>query len=104
MTTVDEPVSTPAAGGSLLPTLPGDYYCSPELFASEQKRIFEQMWFCAVRSADLPAPGAFRRVQVGGESVLVVRGKDGALNAFLNVCRHRGAMICTEDSGTVTRH
>ncbi|MCP9274763.1 aromatic ring-hydroxylating oxygenase subunit alpha [Mycolicibacterium arenosum] len=103
MTTLEDPV-TPPTGGSLMPTLSGDYYCSADVFATEQERIFEQMWFCAVRSADLPEPGAFRRVQVGRESVLVVRGRDGALNAFLNVCRHRGAMICTEESGTVKRH
>jgi Rieske 2Fe-2S family protein len=103
MTTTEEPV-TPPASGSLMPTLSGDYYWSADVFAAEQERVFEQMWFCAVRGADLAEPGAFRRVQVGRESVLVVRGKDGALNAFLNVCRHRGALICTEESGTVKRH
>jgi glycine betaine catabolism A len=108
MTTIDEPrpaaADAPTPGGTLVPTLSGRYYYEPEIFAAEQERIFEQKWYCAVRSADLPAPGAFRKVQVGRESVLVVRGKDGALNAFLNVCRHRGAMLCTEDSGEVKRH
>ena len=107
MTTIDEPrpaVGPRTASGALMPTLEGRYYCDPELFAAEQDRIFERMWYCAVRSADLPTPGSFRKVQVGRESVLVVRGKDGALNAFLNVCRHRGAAICTEDSGVVKRH
>src|SRR3712207_7963040 len=61
------------------------------------------MWFCAVRSADLPTPGKFRKVQVGRESVLVVRGRDGQLRAFLNICRHRGGQICTEDAGEVKR-
>ena len=108
MTTIDEPrpaaADAPTPGGTLVPTLSGHYYYEPEIFAAEQERIFEQKWYCAVRSADLPAPGAFRKIQVGRESVLVVRGKDGALNAFLNVCRHRGAMLCTEDSGEVKRH
>jgi glycine betaine catabolism A len=108
MTTIDDsrPVSvpTPATGGNLMPTLSGRYYYDTAIFESEQDRIFERMWFCAVRSADLPSPGAFRKVQVGRESVLVVRGRDGALNAFLNVCRHRGAMLCSEDSGVVNRH
>ena len=57
------------------------------------------MWFCAVRSADLADPGQFRTVQVGRESVLVVRGRDGELRAFLNVCSHRGAQLCTEQTG-----
>ncbi len=88
---------------SLLPTLAGQYYTDPAVFALEQSRVFEQTWACAVRSGDLPAPGAFRKVQVGRESVLVVRGRDGQLRAFLNVCRHRGAQLCTEDSGQVRR-
>ena len=91
-------------GSSLIPTLAGAYYTDPAVFAREQERIFEQMWFCVVRSADLARPGAFRTVQVGRESVLVVRGRDGGLRAFLNVCRHRGAQLCTEESGEVRRN
>lgn len=88
---------------SLLETLPGRFYCDPAVFAREQERIFEARWFCAVRAADLDRPGAFRTVQVGRENVLVVRTREGALRAFLNVCRHRGARVCAEESGTVRR-
>lgn len=91
-------------GPSLIPTLAGRYYTDPEVFAREQQLVFEQMWFCAVRSSDLAKPGAFRKVQVGRESVLVVRGRDGALRAFLNICRHRGAQLCTEPAGEVKRN
>jgi Rieske 2Fe-2S family protein len=107
-TTMPEPAAVPAAPpapeSSLIPTLAGRYYTDPAVFAQEQERIFEQMWICAVRSADLATPGSFRKVQVGRESVLVVRGRDGGLRAFLNVCRHRGAQLCTEDSGQVRRN
>ncbi len=88
---------------SLVSTLGGAWYTDPALFTLEQERIFERMWFCAVRTGDLATPGAFRKVQVGRESVLVVRGRDGALRAFLNVCRHRGAQLCTEDAGELRR-
>lgn len=88
---------------ALLPTLGGKYYTSPDVFASEQEHIFENSWFCAVRSSDLALPGKFRKVQVGRESVLLVRGRDGLLRAFLNVCRHRGAQLCTESEGEVKR-
>ena len=88
---------------SLLATLPGEYYSDPEIFAREQERIFEARWFAAARTADLPTPGTFRNVQVGRERVLVVRGRDGVLRAFLNVCRHRGARLCVEESGEVRR-
>jgi len=88
---------------ALLATLGGKYYTSPEVFAAEQQHIFENMWFCAVRSADLALPGKFKKVQVGRESVLLVRGRDGLLRAFLNVCRHRGAQLCTEPEGQLKR-
>lgn len=89
---------------SLIRTLPGSWYTDPATFAAEQENILERMWFCAARSGDLATAGAFRRVTVGRESVLVVRGRDGALRAFLNVCRHRGAQLCVEDSGVVKRN
>jgi Rieske 2Fe-2S family protein len=89
--------------GSLISTLEGRYYTDPTIFAAEQAEIFERMWFCAVRSSDLAGPGDFRTVQVGRESVLVARDRSGGLNAFLNVCRHRGARICTEEQGSVKR-
>ena len=74
MTTVNPPPALRA-------TLGGNYYVSDSVFASEQERIFEDMWFCAVRSSDLAAPGKFRKVAVGRESVLLVRGRDGLLRA-----------------------
>ena len=91
-------------GPSLIPTLAGHFYTDADVFAREQQFVFEQMWFCAVRSSDLAKPGAFRKVQVGRESVLVIRGRDGGLRAFLNICRHRGAQLCTEPSGELKRN
>jgi Rieske 2Fe-2S family protein len=88
---------------SLLPTLPGAYYTDPAVFAAEQERIFEAMWFCAVRGAEVATPGAFRTVQVGRESVLVTRNTGGEARAFLNICRHRGARLCADDGGSVKR-
>ncbi|AZM52067.1 2Fe-2S ferredoxin [Streptomyces sp. WAC 01529] len=88
---------------SLLATLPGHYYTDPALFRQEQERVFEALWFCAVRATDLDRPGAFRTVRVGRESVLVTRSRTGELRAFLNVCRHRGARLCTEEAGQLRR-
>ena len=96
MTTTDLPVS-------LLPTLAGSYYTDPAVFAAEQAQIFETMWFCVVRGSDIGTPGQFRTVQVGRESVLVTRSKDGGARAFLNVCRHRGATLCADEEGSVKR-
>ena len=66
---------------SLKSTLPGRYYADPAVFAWEQARIFEATWFAVARSADLASPGSFRTAEVGRESVIVIRGRDGALRA-----------------------
>lgn len=88
---------------TLLATLGGEFYTSAAVFAAEQAEIFENSWICAVRAADLAQPGQFKKVQIGRESVLVVRARDGLPRAFLNVCRHRGAQLCTESEGQVRR-
>jgi glycine betaine catabolism A len=93
----------PTAPGSLMATLPGRWYTDPAVFAREQETIFEDMWFCAVWTADIAEAGQFRVVEVGRESVLIVRDNDGTLRAMLNVCRHRGARLCIEESGQLRR-
>ncbi len=82
-------------------TLPGRYFWEPDVFAREQAGIFGSLWACVGRVDDTPNPGDVVTVELGGESVLVVRGKDGGLRAFLNVCRHRGARLCLEPCGNV---
>jgi Rieske 2Fe-2S family protein len=89
---------------SLIQTLPGRLYTDPEVFAQEQERIFESMWFAVARSGELAEPGQFVTKQVGSENVIVVRGRDDELRAFLNVCRHRGARLCDQDAGQVRRN
>ena len=80
-------------------TLPGEYYTSPEILSRDRERIFSRLWNCAGRSASLHAPGEFVARDVAGESILVVRGRDGRLRAFFNVCRHRGTRLCRDASG-----
>ena len=115
MTTTTERPETPeslAAAGhvmstrvsdSLISTLPGSSYVDAEVFAAEQERLLERMWFCVVRSADLAGPGSFKTVQVGRESVIVSKNRRGEVRAFLNVCRHRGVQLCPEPEGSVKR-
>src|SRR6184192_2513656 len=80
-------------------TLPGRYYTSPEIYAEEQERIFTERWVCAGRAAEIPEAGDYVLRRIAGESVIVVRGRDGALRAFYNVCRHRGTRLCEEPQG-----
>src|SRR5262245_19019049 len=80
-------------------TLPGEYYTSDAIFASEEERIFARRWLCAGRADAIAVPGDYRLVNVGRESLIVVRGKDGEARAFFNVCRHRGTRLCSEPAG-----
>ena len=74
-------------------TLPRNAYVSDDWFARERDRIFFAEWFCVGRADRIVASGDYDVVDVGGESILIVRGKDGALRAFFNVCRHRGSQL-----------
>ncbi len=80
-------------------TLPARAYTDPTWFADEMDQVFAQMWLAAGRSAELDGAGAFIRRDVAGASVLIVRGPDGEVKAFHNVCRHRGTRLCVEESG-----
>ncbi|MDQ2991654.1 MAG: aromatic ring-hydroxylating dioxygenase subunit alpha [Candidatus Eremiobacteraeota bacterium] len=94
MTTFSRAQASPAAR-----TLEARCYCDPDVYALESERVFARSWTVAGRSDELEGAGAFKTVEVVGESVIVVRGDDGALRAFFNVCRHRGTRICTEIAG-----
>ena len=90
-----------APGSSFVPTLGGSYYADSAVFEQEQARIFSASWICAVRATDLAATGDFQTVEVGGESIVAVRGRDQVVRAFLNVCRHRGSRLCSTPTGTL---
>ena len=82
-------------------TLPGRYYADPAIFALEQQRIFSSSWVCVGRAEQLREPGSYVLAGVGAEDAIVLRDRQGELRAFLNVCRHRGARICTAAQGTL---
>jgi glycine betaine catabolism A len=89
------------AGGGLERTLPREYYLSPEMFAREKERIFCREWFCVGREEELAAPGDYTVKDVAGESILLVRTREGRLAGHYNVCRHRGSQLVPDcGSGT----
>ena len=80
-------------------SLPAWTYADPEFFAAERERVFAPSWQIVCHESDIPAAGDWRSVEIVGESVIVVRQKDGGLRAFANVCRHRGSRILDGDGG-----
>lgn len=80
-------------------TLPGRYYTSSTIFGEELERIFYDRWLCIGRVAQLPQPGDYFLQEIGKESLIILRGRDGILRAFYNVCRHRGTRLCEQARG-----
>ncbi len=80
-------------------TLPYAWYIDEELLRRERARIFARSWQYAGRTAQVDEPGSFLATDAGGIPILVTRDAQGTLHAFLNVCRHRGAVL-TEGCGT----
>ncbi|MQA82173.1 MAG: Rieske 2Fe-2S domain-containing protein [Streptosporangiales bacterium] len=89
-----------ATGPDLVPVLDGRYYTDPGWWETDRRLVFERSWLCVARADEVPAAGDFVRVDAGAESVLVVRGRDGQVHAYRNLCRHRGAVLCLEPRGS----
>lgn len=85
-------------------SFPREFYHSEELFEREMERVFHRQWLYFGQLSQIPDAGDYLAVEViGGENVIAVRGADGEVRAFLNVCRHRGALLCPRGSGHVQR-
>src|SRR5262249_37186486 len=79
-------------------TLPFAWYSDEEFLRREPSRIFARSWQYGGRAALVEEPGSYLTTDSGGIPLLVTRDRDGELRAFLNVCRHRGAVL-TEGCG-----
>ena len=80
-------------------TLPFGWYSDEEVLRRERGRIFARAWQYGGRAEQVAEPGSFLATDAGGVPILVMRDKQGELRAFLNVCRHRGAVL-TDGCGT----
>src|SRR5262245_14782138 len=84
-------------------TIPNTWYTSPEVYKAEREAVFARTWQAVGRRELVARPGQFLPADIGGEPVVAVRGEDNTLRAFINVCRHRAARVCTEECGTATK-
>ena len=80
-------------------TLPRAAYCSNATFEREREAIFARDWICVAREERVAEIGDYVLCDVAGESLIVVRARDGVVRAFFNVCRHRGTRLCDEPEG-----
>ena len=75
-------------------TLPWGWYSDPAVLELERDRIFRRSWQYVGHTGEVAEPGSFATTRVGDVPVVLVRDREDTLRAFLNVCRHRGSIIC----------
>lgn len=80
--------------------VPGFIYSSPEIFALEKERIFMKDWLCLGRVEEIEKPGDYMTFRILGEPVLICRDEKGNINAFANMCRHRGVEVAQARGNT----
>lgn len=80
-------------------SLPAWLYSDPGFFQLERERLFRQAWQVVCHVSDVPAAGDFHTLEFLNERVVTLRGVDGRVRSFHNVCRHRAARIADGPSG-----
>src|ERR1039457_3565388 len=80
-------------------TIPAPWYTDPRIAELERENVFSKTWQLVARTDQVRAPGQFVATTVAGEPIVVVRGSDGTLRAFYNVCRHHAAAVVTQPCG-----
>jgi len=83
--------------------LPARSFHDEAIWAFERDEWFYRDWICVGREEDAPEPGTYFLATLLDEPLVVVRGRDGALRAFYNVCRHRGTAVVEEERGSAVR-
>src|SRR5579871_6774754 len=80
-----------------------DFYCKQEEYQVDLEMIWYRDWLFVGHDCEVSNPGDYMTVQIGEYPVVVVRDRNGGLNAFHNSCRHRGSRICSEKHGNAPR-
>ena len=80
-------------------TIPSPWYFDPRIARLEGERVFAASWQVAGRVDQVRENGQYFTAELGEEPIVVVRGEDGLLRAFYNVCRHHAAAVVTEAQG-----
>lgn len=75
------------------------FYMDPDVFERDMRCIVRRHWMCAGHESIIPNAGDYVMVTIEAEAVVIARDRSGEVHAFLNVCRHRGAEVCTRETG-----
>ena len=80
-------------------TIPAPWYVDARIAELEAQTVFSKTWQMVGRVEQVEKPGQFVTASIAGEPIVVVRGNDGVLRGFYNVCRHHAAAVVTEPCG-----
>ena len=75
------------------------FYTDPDIYQLELDRIVTRNWILAGHASQIPDAGDYLVYRLLNESAIIVRGTDGEIRAFANVCRHRGSLVCLDNNG-----
>lgn len=110
LTLMDDPLAASrTALATLLEQHRSGYSLEQPLYNDERvlkldlENIFEKEWLIAGMGSEVPDKGNFLKVEIGDNSVIVVRGAENSIHAFHNVCRHRGSRLCVSERGKVAK-
>ena len=81
--------------------VPANGYISPEIVQLEKQNLWPAVWLIAAREEQFKEPGDFATFEIADESIVIVKNKNGKLNAFYNVCQHRGRRLVDAESGNL---
>jgi len=82
--------------------LPAPWYYDPAHYQRELEAFWYRRWVAVAREEELPGPGDWRMLRIGTQSIVLARDED-RIRGFHNTCRHRGSILCTEESGNFAR-
>jgi glycine betaine catabolism A len=80
-----------------------EFYTDAEIFGLDMEQIFYKDWLFVAHSAELPHTGSYLTLQIGAYPIVLTRAADGVIRALINSCRHRGARVCPDATGTTSR-
>ena len=84
-------------------SLEQDFYLAPEIFDHDMSQVLSRRWLLVDHESRIPSTGDYFLFEVGAESIIIIRDKERQVNAFFNVCRHRGSRICFDLEGNRSR-
>lgn len=84
-------------------SLPREFYVDDAIHDADLDAVFAADWLFACNVCEIKRPGDYLTMEIGNDSLVILRDRDGEVRAFHNTCRHRGSRICQAETGHVNR-